>query len=81
MTQYKNKVIEHLERMEAEEWGKKIKYVLADDGIIKYAYNNGEIHIEENKPDGKKWIEGKAMEKETLLEKFSKFVTDHTRGH
>ena len=81
MTQYNNKVLEHIEKMEAEEWGKKIKYVLADNGIIKYAYNNGEIHIEENKPGGKKWIEGKLMEEETLLDKFGKFVTDHTRGH
>ena len=79
MTQYNNKVLKHIERMEAEEWGKKIKYVLADNGIIKYAYNNGEIHIEENKPGGKKWIEGKALNDESLLDKFSRFVIDHTR--
>jgi hypothetical protein len=75
MTQYNNKVLEHIEKMEAEEWGKGIKYVLADNGRVEYVFNNGEKHIEDTKT-GEKWIEGKELDTESLLDKFSRFITD-----
>ena len=76
MTQYKQMVEEYQEKMKAEEWGKEIKHIHAHNGIFEVAYNNGEIHYEENIPNGKKWVEGKALTKKSLMDKFSKFITD-----
>ena len=76
MTQYKEMVEEYQAKMEAEAWGKEVKHIHASNGIMEIAYNNGEIHYEETKPGGKKWVEGKVLTKKSLMDKFNKFITD-----
>ena len=75
MTQYSDKVKKHKEKMEAEEWGKQVKYLHAHNGILEVAYNNGEKHFEET-ATGKKWTEGVADSTKTLIERFGKFMAD-----
>ncbi len=75
MTQYSNKVKIHKKKMEAEEWGKKVKYLHASNGILEVAYNNGEKHFEET-ATGKKWTEGVVASSKTLIDKFSEFMAD-----
>ena len=75
MTQYSDKVKKHKEKMEAEEWGKRVKYLHASNGILEVAYNNGEVHFEET-ATGKKWTEGVADSTKTLIERFGKFMAD-----
>ena len=75
MTQYKEQVEEYKAKMEAEEWGKRVKYLHASNGILEVAYNNGEVHFEET-ATGKKWIEGQADSKKTLIQRFEKFMAD-----
>jgi len=75
MTQYKEEVEKYKAKMEAEEWGKRVKYLHASNGILEVAYNNGEIHFEET-ATGKKWIKGQADSKKTLIQRFEKFMAD-----
>ena len=43
MTEYKNQVEYQRKKLFAEEWGKQIKYILAQDGYMEIAYNSGQI--------------------------------------
>ena len=65
--------------MEAEEWGKQVKYLHAHNGILEVAYNNGKKHFEET-ATGKKWIEGQADSNKTLIQRFEKFMADVSIG-
>ena len=75
MTQYKDKVAEHKAKLEAEEWGKQVKYLHASGGILEVAYNNGEKHFEET-ATGKKWKTGVDSSKENLIDKFARYMAD-----
>ena len=75
MTQYKDKVAKHKAKMEAEEWGRQVKYIHASGGILEVAYNNGEKHFEET-ATGKKWKTGVDYSKENLMDKFQRFMAD-----
>ena len=41
MTQYSDEVEEVRLRQEADTWGKGVKYIHANNGIIETAFNNG----------------------------------------
>jgi len=43
MTEYKNQVEYQRKKLFAEEWGTKVKYLLAQDGYMEVAYNNGQV--------------------------------------
>lgn len=43
MTQYKDAVEYQARKLHAEEWGKKVKYLLGQNGYLEKALNNGEI--------------------------------------
>ena len=75
MTQYKDKVAKHKAKIEAEEWGRQVKYLHASGGILEVAYNNGEKHFEET-ATGKKWKTGVDYSKENLMDKFQRFMAD-----
>tara|TARA_R100001443_G_scaffold95124_1_gene101596 strand:+ start:228 stop:485 length:258 start_codon:yes stop_codon:yes gene_type:complete len=75
MTQYKDRVAEQKERLAAEAWGKQVKYLHAYNGILEVAYNNGEKHFEETK-SGRKWQTGIDYDKDSLVEKFNRFMND-----
>ena len=79
MTQYDDKVQEHKEQLAMEEWGKQVKYLHTNNGIIEIAFTNGNKYFEETKT-GKKWKEKPGHSKETLLAKFGRFVADVTVG-
>lgn len=79
MTQYSDRVKKHKEKMEAEEWGKQVKYLHASSGILEVAYNNGEKHFEET-ATGRKWKEGVAFSNKTLIDRFSEFMADVSIG-
>ena len=79
MTQYSDKVQRHKQKMEAEEWGRKIKYLHASNGIFEVAYNNGEKHFEET-ATGRKWTEGVVDSSKTLIHRFSEFMADVAVG-
>ena len=79
MTQYSDKVKKHKEKMEAEEWGKQVRYLHASNGVLEIAYNNGERHFEET-ATGRKWTEGVAASSKTLMDKFSNFMADVNIG-
>ena len=55
MTQYSDKVEKVRLKQEAESWGKGVKYLHVNDGIIETAYLNGDVHYEETKEGGKSW--------------------------
>tara|TARA_Y100001963_G_scaffold77519_1_gene107438 strand:- start:1807 stop:2055 length:249 start_codon:yes stop_codon:yes gene_type:complete len=76
MTQFTDKVKKQKERLAAEEWGNKVKYIHASDGIIETAYNNGDKKIEENKPNGKVTWERSNLSKRNLLEEWHRTLAD-----
>ena len=43
MTEYKNEVEYQRKRLQAEEWGSQIKYLMAQDGYLETARNNGQV--------------------------------------
>ena len=79
MTQYDNKVKEHKEKLAVEEWGKQVKYLHINNGIIELAFNNGNKHFEETST-GKKWKEKPHFSEQTLLTQFSRWLSDVTIG-
>ena len=54
MTQYSDRVAKVRLQQEAEDWGKGVKYLHVNDGIIETKYMNGDIHYEEINT-GKRW--------------------------
>ena len=75
MTQYDELIKRKQEELAAEAWGKQVKYIHAQDGIMEIAYNNGLKEFEET-ATGKKWTEGEVETKETLVQSFGRFIAD-----
>jgi len=76
MTQYNERVRKQKELLKAEEWGKRIKYIHGQDGIIETKFNNGDIRYEENKPNGKTTWHREKTSKESLIDKFNRILAD-----
>ena len=77
MTQYEDRVEKQKDRLAAEAWGNKVKYMHAYDGILEVAYNNG-IKEFERTATGEKWTEGEVEKKENLLHSFGKWIVDNS---
>jgi len=77
MTQYSDIVEEVRLKNEAEKWGKGIKYIHANKGIIETKYQNGNIHYEDTKTS-RKWTVFANHSKEKLVNKFIKWVIDRS---
>ena len=75
MTQYDELIKRKQEELAAEAWGKQVKYIHAQNGIMEIAYNNGLKEFEET-ATGKKWTEGEVETKETLVQSFGRFIAD-----
>ena len=75
MKQYSDKVEEVRLKQQAEDWGKGIKYIHANNGIIETAYQNGNVHYEDTKT-GRKWTVYSNHSQGTLVEKFRKWLSD-----
>lgn len=80
MTEYSDRVQKQREKLAAEEWGKKVKYIVASNGIIETAFNNGDIQYVENKKGGKTTWKRARLSKETILDKFGRHLADITSG-
>jgi hypothetical protein len=70
MTEYKELVEEARIRLQAEEWGKQVTSIQANNGIIETRFKNGDVHYEENKEGGKSWTVYKGLPKQSLLNRF-----------
>ena len=77
MTQHTEKIEKYKEKLEAEEWGKGVSYVHAQNGIIETKFNNGDIRYEENKPGGKTTWHREKTSKESLIDKFYRWQADY----
>ena len=75
MTQYEDRVEKQKDRLAAEAWGNKVKYMHAYDGVLENAYNNGLKEFERT-ATGEKWTEGEVEKEENLLQSFSRYMAD-----
>lgn len=75
MTEYKDLIKKKAEQLEAEKWGKQVKYIHACNDVLEVAYNNGVTKYEQIST-GKKWTEGEEEKKDTLLQSFGKWIAD-----
>ena len=76
MTQYKDRVEEQKNKLAAEAWGKKVKYIHASGGVLEVAYNNGLKEFERT-ATGEKWTEGEKKTKNSLLRAFGRYMADY----
>ena len=79
MTEYDERVRRRKEKIDAEEWGKRISYIHASDGIIETAFNNGDIKYVENKPGGKTTWHRENGSPNDLITRFGKWMADQSR--
>jgi len=86
MTQYDDRVARQKEKNDAEEWGKRVKYIHANDGVIETAFNNGDVKFETRLPLGGGKLKYKThwhrenWKGDTLLHKFGAFMSDVRSG-
>ena len=76
MTEYTDLVEEKRILLDAEKWGKGIKYIHANNGIIETAFQNGDIHYKETKPKGRSWTVYANHSQGTIVEKFRRWLSD-----
>ena len=76
MTEYDDRVERQKELLRAEEWGKRVKYMIASDGIIETAFNNGDIKYVENKPGGKTTWHRETKPNKNLVDDFKRWLAD-----
>ena len=76
MTEYTDKVEEQRQLQQAEKWGKGVKYIHANNGIIETKFNNGDIQY--NRDGRISWHREKPT-RETLVSKFNRAVADMRR--
>ena len=65
MGQYSDVVERRAREIKALEWGKEVKYILAQDGYMEVAYNDGAITREYR--DGRKEVLEEGMTLEELM--------------
>ena len=76
MTQYDDEVEHQRQVLKIEEWAKKVKQIYAHDGIIETWYNNGDIHYQETKDNGRSWITKSNQTEEELRWSWSRALVD-----
>jgi hypothetical protein len=77
MTEFEDVVAKQMEIMQAEEWGKKVKYLLAQDGKTQIVLNNGDVQWTDSKT-GKSYWERKNPKEESLVDKFVRWRSDNS---
>jgi hypothetical protein len=75
MTQYDKLIERKAKELEAEEWGNRVAYIHASNGIMEIALNNG-VKSFERIATGEKWTEGKKETKESLFSSFGRWIAD-----
>ena len=74
MTQYKSRVEQQRKILAAEEWGRKINYLLAQNGYLEKSYNNGLV-VREFK-DGTQKVISNAVGIDELVNRMSTYEAD-----
>jgi hypothetical protein len=78
MTEHSEKVREQKFKIDAEEWGKKVKFYHYNNGIREMKFNNGISYFEDTKTE-KKWTVYPEDYKLSLLENFSRWLVDRKK--
>ena len=78
MTEYTEEVEKQRILQQAEKWGKGVKYIHANNGIIETKFNNGDIQYDR---DGRISWHRERPTRETLIDKFQRAVADMVRIH
>jgi len=76
MTEYTERVERERNKQAAEKWGKGVRYIHANNGIIETKFNNGDIQYVENKPGGKTTWHREQLTKTSLIEKWWRALAD-----
>jgi hypothetical protein len=74
MTQYEEKVNLQGLKNDAEEWGKKVKYIHYNNGVEEVKYNNGKS-VQTTIATGH-YIETGSVKPESLIDKFQRAMVD-----
>jgi len=72
MTEFKDKVQRQKFRLQAEEWGKQLKYYHYNDGVRTIEFNNGNKLVENTNTDKVQVIRFKGNE--SLVDRFANFL-------
>ena len=81
MTEYTERVERERNRQAAEKWGKGVRYVHANNGVIETKFNNGDIKFETRQKSGKyktHWHREK-LTKDSLITNWVRSVVDMVR--
>ena len=73
MTEYTEQVEKQRLLQDVEKWGKGVKYIHVNNGIIETAFNNGDIQYDR---DGRISWHRENSTRETLINKFHKAMVD-----
>ena len=76
MTQYTDKVERQRQLQKAEKWGKGVKYIHANNGVIETAFNNGDIKYQKTNPRSKPTWHRERPSNETLIRRFHRALVD-----
>ena len=76
MTQYTDRVERERNKQAAEKWGKGVKYIHGNNGIIETKFNNGDIQYVENKPKGKTTWHRTKLSKTSLISNWQRALAD-----
>jgi hypothetical protein len=82
MTQYTERVQAHKDKTESEEWGKCMKYIHTNNGVIETAFNNGDIKYETRVPLGGGKVKYKTtwhrenIKEESLIAAWGRWLVD-----
>ena len=76
MTEYTDVVEKYRLKQDAEEWGRRVKYMHASNGIIETAFNNGNVNYYENWEGGRNWTVY-AEEPTNLIDRFLRWRADN----
>ena len=78
MTEYTEEVEKQRQLQDAEKWGKGIKYIHANNGVIETAFYNGDIKYDR---DGRISWHRENSTRETLVGKFHRAMADMKRNY
>tara|TARA_Y100001963_G_C6480574_1_gene308781 strand:- start:245 stop:496 length:252 start_codon:yes stop_codon:yes gene_type:complete len=80
MTQYTDRVEKQRTKQAAEKWGKRVKYIHANNGVIETAFNNGDIKYETRQKTGKYKTHWHRENKESLIRRWQVALVDMISG-
>ena len=80
MTEYTERVERERNRQAAEKWGKGVRYIHANNGVIETKFNNGDIKFETRQKSGKYKTHWHRENKESLIRRWQVALVDMISG-